>query len=250
MRCPHCGGLNPDNSKYCIRCGRTFAPQQQNVSQSVQRPVYPPRPATPPQQQRPVYPPPTQSRPAPPPERPTVAPQPSRPTVYPPTTASATRPRSAPPATPARPEPKPFRAAQQGWPTEQPIPSAPEPPAPFPPHTAVHLKKLVEGALDYTVVNENTDYRLKKVVNILYRRCAPWQQVATLLKAFNDNDDKKFDTIVIQGVYNQEHTVYEFTNGRLIFDRNVRLGSQTLKRYQVETDNGYAMEAVRIVVSE
>ncbi|GCE18138.1 hypothetical protein KDK_19380 [Dictyobacter kobayashii] len=106
------------------------------------------------------------------------------------------------------------------------------------------------GALDYTVVSEDTNYRSKKLVQILYRRCAPWQQVATLLKAFKDNDDKKFDTIVIQGVYNQERTIYEYTNGQLIFDRNVRLGSQTLKRYQIETDNGYAMDAVRIVVSE
>ncbi|WP_338253613.1 zinc ribbon domain-containing protein [Dictyobacter halimunensis] len=249
MRCPHCGGLNPDTSKYCIRCGRTFAPQQQNVFQPAQRPVYPPRPATPPQQSRPVYPPPSPSRPAPP-ERPTVTPQPPRPTVYPPTTPRTAQPVSAPSAAPARPAPRPFRPDQGSWSPEPPIPPAPEPPAPFPSHTVAQLKQLVGGALEYTVVNENTDYRSKKVVQILYRRCAQWQQVATLLKAFNDLDDKKFDTIIIQGVYNQEHTLYAFTNGQLIFDRNVRLGSQTQKRYQIETDNGYAMEAVRIVVSE
>ncbi|GER87313.1 hypothetical protein KDW_14750 [Dictyobacter vulcani] len=133
---------------------------------------------------------------------------------------------------------------------EKPLPPAPEPPAPFPPHTLAQLKKLEEGALDYKVLHEDDGYGQKKVIRILFQHCVQWQQIATLSKAFRELDDKKFETIVIQGVYNQERNVYEYTNGQLIFDRNVRLGSQTQRRFQLETDNGYSMEALRIVLSE
>ena len=81
MRCPYCGGLSPDNSSDCIRCGRRSAPQQ---SARVQSPTannqsqsgYPPpqfQSSTTPNPQRTVYPPTqTQARPQ---ARPTVASQ-------------------------------------------------------------------------------------------------------------------------------------------------------------------------------
>ncbi|GCE25951.1 hypothetical protein KDA_14350 [Dictyobacter alpinus] len=268
MRCPYCGGLNPDNSSYCIRCGRNFAPQQQNVARpGQQRAVYPPNPTRTfapstsqpqpqPQPQRSVYPP-VQARQ---PERPTVTPRPPQQAngseYYPP--APAYPPVQDYPPVQAYPpirQPAPPRRAtkviqENGWPVEKSLPPAPEPPVPFPVHTLAQLKKLAEGALDYKVLSVDDGYGQKKIIRILFSHCVQWQQVATLVKAFSEHDDKKFETIVIQGVYNQERNVYEYTNGQLIFDRNVRLGSQNQQRFQIETDNGYSMEALRIVLSE
>jgi hypothetical protein len=90
------------------------------------------------------------------------------------------------------------------------------------------------------------------VIRIGYPHCTGWQQVATLLKAFKESQSAKCETIVVQGVSEQDSSssVYNFTNGQLVFDRNVRLGSQVLNRYQIETENGFASEALRIVLSE
>lgn len=90
-------------------------------------------------------------------------------------------------------------------------------------------------------------------MNIIYPRCAAWQQVATLLKAFKDQQETNVDTIVIQGYWQQDDDALAtntFTNGHLIFDRNVRLGSQIMNRYQIETGNGFDSDSVRIVLSE
>jgi len=112
------------------------------------------------------------------------------------------------------------------------------------------LQALEQGALPYTLINDAASYGKKRIVRIIYQRCAPWQQVATLLKAFKEYDEQKFDTIVLQGVLNKEADVYQYTNGQLVFDRNARLGSQTINRYQIETGNGYASDSVRIVLSD
>ena len=128
-------------------------------------------------------------------------------------------------------------------------PPAPEPPAPFPPRTTAQLQALEQGALAYTVVGTETTGR-KKMVRITYPKCVAWQQVATLLKVFKEQQETRFETIVIQGNLPQDPGTFAFTNGQLIFDRNVRLGSQTLNRYQIETGNGYESDSMRIVLSE
>jgi hypothetical protein len=239
MRCPYCGGLNPENSSSCVRCGRGFAPQQsarvQAPTANQSRSGYPPpqfQPSTTPNPPRTVYPPvQTPARPVAPPARPSVQPQ-ARPPVQP-----AKRPLA--------------RDQASNWHVEPTVPTADEPPALFPPNTIAQLKQLEVGALDYTLIDDEGGYGKKKIVRIAFRRCVPWQQVATLLRAFKEYDDAKFDTVTIQAVHSQEaKEMYEYTNGQLIFDRNVRLGSQTMNRFRIETDNGYSTEALRIVLSE
>jgi len=129
-------------------------------------------------------------------------------------------------------------------------PPAPEPPAPFPPRTMEQLQALEQGALNYTVVSDTASDGRKKIVRITYARCVPWQQVATLLQACKEHQEERFDTTIVQGVPAQDPNSYSFTNGQLVFDRNVRLGSLTTKRYQIETGNGYESDSVRIVLTE
>jgi len=129
-------------------------------------------------------------------------------------------------------------------------PAAPEAPAPFPPRTMAQMQALEQGALAYTVLDTTTNGQRKKIVRVLYPRCVAWQQVATLLKAFKEQHDTRFETVIIQGYLSPDADVYTFTNGQLTFDRNVRLGSQTMNRYQIETGNGFESDSVRIVLSE
>jgi hypothetical protein len=89
----------------------------------------------------------------------------------------------------------------------------------------------------------------KKIVRIIYPKCAAWQQVATLLKAFKEQQEEQFESIIIQGMLDQDSSIYTFTNGQLRFDRNVRLGGSITNRYQIETGNGFENEAVRIVLN-
>lgn len=112
------------------------------------------------------------------------------------------------------------------------------------------LKDLEQGALNYSVVSSEENVGRKKIVRILYQHCVPWQQVATLFKALQEQQADKFDTVIVQGIYSQESSVYGFTNGQIQFDRSVRLGSQVQKRYQIETGNGFANDSLRIVLSE
>ena len=135
-------------------------------------------------------------------------------------------------------------------PAAPPAPPAPEAPSPFPPHTVAQLQALEQGALAYTVTDTTTNGQRKKIVRIIYPRCVAWQQVATLLKALKEQQDSRFETIIIQGHLSTDPDVYTFTNGQLTFDRNVRLGSQTLNRFQIETGNGFESDSVRIVLSE
>jgi len=222
MRCPYCGRANLDTARYCVSCGRDISSQKYpNQPTVTQTPPIPPRP--PYQPIRPV-------------QQPRVT-QPK------PTSPQQVTPPKAPPAT------------KQWSSTTVPdisiqVTPAPEPPIPFPPKTIAQLQALEQGSLPYTLINDAAGYGKKRIVRISYQRCAPWQQVATLLKAFKEYDEQKFDTIVLQGVLEKETDFYQYTNGQLVFDRNVRLGSQTLDRYQIETGNGYASDSVRIVLSD
>jgi len=112
------------------------------------------------------------------------------------------------------------------------------------------LLALEPGALAYTVTDTALVVNRKKIVSILYPKCAAWQQVATLLKAYKEQQDDKFGTVIIQGYWQQKSDIYVFTNGQLIVDRGVLLGSQKINRYQIETDNGFEVTSVRIVLSE
>jgi hypothetical protein len=230
MRCSYCGGLNPDQAQFCARCGRDMrvkAPPNQSTA-SAQRLPYPPS------QPQPSYQAPRQAPPAQGYPRPPQTPPYQQPGQVPPT--QQRMPASS--------------AEQRTTATKPPVSAAPEPPAQFPPRTMEHLNALEQGALTYSIVSETESVGRKKIVRILYQRCVPWQQVATLLKAFKEQHADKFDTIIIQGNYAQESSIYGFTNGQLQFDRNVRLGSQIMNRYQIETSNGFEASSIRIVLSD
>jgi hypothetical protein len=226
MRCPYCGGVNTDRATFCTYCGRDLNLPKPN------QPV--PRQAPP--QPNQSYPP--QARP---PQTPYSAPGRPTPTSVPQQTAQAmpiargsANTRIVPPQSPV-------------------APPAPDPPAPFPPHTPEELHALESGALSYTVVDAAAQIGRKKIVNIIYPRCAAWQQVATLLKVLKEQQEAQFDTIVVLGYWRQDPDVIAtstFTNGHLIYDRNVRLGSQIQNRYQIDTGNGFDSGAIRIVLSE
>ena len=219
MRCPYCGGINPDRTSYCNYCGRDLKP--------------PSRPVSGQQPQQPPY---QSSRPAAGPQgRPASAPQGRTGTPIPPQTAQRAR-HIVEPSVPVAPPPPP-------------APKAPEPPAQFPPSTIAELQALEQGALAYSVVESAIGDGRKKIVRIVYPRGVAWQQVATLLKAFHEQQEKDFDTILIQGVLEQDTSVYAFTNGQLRFDRNVRLGGMTTDRFQIETGNGFESDSIRIVLS-
>jgi len=149
------------------------------------------------------------------------------------------------------------RSPQQGTetikqpeaPVVPPAPPPPEPPAPFPPRTLTQLQALEQGALAYAVINSTVGDGRKKIVRIVYAKGVAWQQVATLLKAFKEQQEERFDTIIIQGVLEQDILAYAFTNGQLVFDRKVRLGDLTTNRYQIETGNGFESDSIRIVLS-
>src|SRR5215471_18269193 len=159
------------------------------------------------------------------------------------------QPKQARPAS-SMPQQQTVRPRQMEFPVAPPAPPPPESPAPFPPRTMDQLQALEQGALNYDVVSNTVSDGRKKIVRITYARCAPWQQVATLLKACKEHQEERFDTIIVQGVLAQDPNSYSFTNGQLVFDRNVRLGSLTTNRYQIETGNGYESDSVRIVLTE
>ncbi len=244
MRCPNCGGLNPDNIRYCMRCGRELTPAQPSQQQPAYPPPTKPGPTVP--QRTPTYQPPQ------PVQRPTPVTKPTSVTVQQaPTVQRANYPPAANPLPQQVPaERRSNRQRPLAVPVEPVEPPAPEPPAPFPPRTIGQLKALEPGAQPYTFVTDATSYGKKQIIRISYRRCAAWQQAATLLKAFREYDTAKYDTILIQGEREQEDSPYAYTNGQLTFDRNTRLGSQTLDRYQIETGNGFASDSIRIVLTE
>lgn len=269
MRCPYCSGPNPDNTNFCIRCGRDLVtpppkpnPQRptQPVGSAQNQPVRvaqppigyqaPPRPATPPGGPRPGI-------PSQPPVYPPSSTQYTR-STYPPGSGNAFSATISRPPIPAMPVTKnipPGTAERKRTPKDtDSIPphktAADEAPTPFPPDSPQQLESLTQGALPYTLVNDTERYGKKKIVRIAYRQCPGWQQVGTLLKALKEYDAADFDTIIIQGAFEQDKNTYYYTNGQLIFDRNVRLGSLIQKRYQIETGNGLSSDSVRFVISE
>jgi hypothetical protein len=223
MRCPYCGGINSDQAAYCVYCGRDLKSQ-------------PPPNQYPPSQQRQGASPPLQGHstnvPLPPQKQAQRAPVLQRrraPSILSQSTQTTIQPEA--PIVP--PEPPP-----------------PDPPTQFPPSTVEQLQALELGALAYTVVHSAVGDGRKKIVRIVYPKGVAWQQVATLLKAFKEQQDDRFETIIIQGVLEQDTQIYAFTNGQLVFDRNVRLGSLITSRYQIETGNGFESDSVRIVLTE
>jgi hypothetical protein len=229
MHCPYCGGLNADEAAFCSRCGRDLkvkAPARSSIPQQAGLPPAPP-------------------------VRPQNSVQPGRPQVQ-------------PVQFPGAPAAYPQRSGVSGVPLHVPLPLAdafgsattkiitgPDAPAPFPPHTIAHLRALEVGALEFTEVSEETIVTGgKKIIRILYPRCIHWQQVATLLKASRKYQSEKYSSLIIQGFYNQDMNVYAFNNGQLIYDRGVRLGSQILNRYRIDTGTGFEGEAARIVMAD
>jgi hypothetical protein len=99
------------------------------------------------------------------------------------------------------------------------------------------------------VLESETSIGRKKIVRIVYPKGAAWQQVATLLKALKEQQDPQFESIIIQGQVDQRGSLYSFTNGQLVFDRNVRLGASITDRYLFETGNGLDGDALRIVLN-
>jgi hypothetical protein len=238
MRCPYCGGVNTDRAAFCTYCGRDFNPPKPNQPAPRQPQQQPPRQAPPNQ----VYPQPTR-----PPQTPYSAPGYPTPPSGP---QQAARGGAATRVEQPQTQPPPQAQPQTQKPVAQP---APEPPAPFPPRTPEQLHALESGALAYNVVGASEQYGRKKIVNIVYARGSAWQQVATLLKALKEQQEAKFDTIVVLGYWRQDPDMIAsgtFSNGHLVFDRNVLLGSQTQNRYQIDTGNGFDNNAIRIVLSE
>jgi hypothetical protein len=115
------------------------------------------------------------------------------------------------------------------------------------------LRALEQGALNYKLVSDDENVGRKRILRVAYAPCAAWQQLATLYKVLQEckgDHAKKFDTVIIQGVTGTNADLYSFNNGQLTFDRGVRLGSEILNRYQLETGNGFAGDALRIVLTE
>jgi len=213
MRCPYCGKFNIDQAVYCTSCGRDMRTSVRPTS-GQQTPYQQPRPA--PGQQG----------------RPAATPQ-------------------GRPGTPSMPQMQhaPQQSRRQAPAPPPPAPPPPEAPAPFPPHTIAELQALEQGALSYRVVDNNIGDGHKKTVRIAYAKGAAWQQVATLLKACKEQQEAQLESVIIQGFLEGEASVYNFTNGQLVFDRNVRLGDKTTSRYQIETGNGFETDSIRIVLN-
>jgi hypothetical protein len=237
MRCPYCGA-NSFRASYCTSCGRDIPPLRDQVANNQQgqplRPVQPTQ-GYPPAQQQPSY----QSQQ----QRPGGPPQ-GRPGTAPGMQPQTSRVQSPPP--PQQPAPH----VRQVAPIAPPPPPAPDPPAPFPPRTLAHLQALEVGALLSTVIDTIISNRRRKIVRIEYPRCVGWQQAATLFKVLNEQQDERYETIIIQGYQPQSPHEYSFTQGQLSYDRNVQLGNQVMNRYVVETGNGFESDSVRIVLSE
>ena len=225
MRCPYCGKFNVEQAVYCTSCGRDMrTPVRPAAGQ--QTPYQQPRPA-PGQQGRPAPAPGQQGRPVATPQgRSGVSPTPQ-------TQQTPQQSRRQAPTPPPPPSP----------------PLAPDPPAPFPPRTIAELQALEQGALAYTVVDTSIGDGHKKTVRITYARSVAWQQVATLLKACKEQQEAQLESVIVQGFHSGETSLYNFSNGQLCFDRNVRLGDKITNRYQIDTGNGFETDSVRVVLN-
>lgn len=225
MRCPYCGGLNQDKALFCMSCGRDLRRTPPNTQAS-----RPPAQAT----QRPAYPQPAPSaRPASTPAQPSAQAARSasgrRQTVG----ASTGAGPAAAPLVPPAPQPEP------------------ESPVPFPPRTIAQFEALLPaGCQTYNLAESHIENGQRKVITIIYTRCAGWQQAATLLKALQENQEERYPTIIVRGLLAQQPDAYGFNNGQLQFDRKALLGSKVGRRYVLETGNGYAIDSQRFVLNE
>jgi hypothetical protein len=108
---------------------------------------------------------------------------------------------------------------------------------------------LGAGAQEYTVIESQESTGKKKILRITYPRCAPWQQAATLLKAFKEQQEEQCTIIIIQGNLPNQQESYGYTNGQLEFARRVYLGARIINRYIVETGNGFSSDSTRFVLN-
>lgn len=247
MRCPYCGEPNNNASaSFCIRCGRDLktgaqvrprqrsfqpvqgAPAPRDMGQPGPGPYYAPAPPQMPNSVAISMPAniPGQRQPG----KPVQAGRTARPKVSP---GQVVRHEELNLLTP-------IMAPVQG-------PQAPES---FPPRTFAQLIALEKEALDYKVLNDDLGYGPKKIIKIEFARSVPWLQVATLLNALSKYRSTSSDTIIIQGSYPQSSNLYDFSNGQLQYDHNVRLGSQLLDRYLIDSGTGLESDGVRIVFTE
>ena len=232
MRCPYCGVTNGEQARFCVHCGRDMTTGRPGPGVRQQSP-YTPQPSS---GQRP----PSSSTVTPqqPPYQPSQPPQPAQ---------GRGAPTTRPPQTQTPQTSQPPRVRPQSVPVPAPMPE-PDAPAPFPPKNVEQLNALEQGALAYNVLDTTVNAQWKKTVRIVFPRCTAWQQAATLLKALKDQLNTNHETIVIQGLQPQDTDIYGFTNGQLTFDRHARLGGQTMARYLLETNDGYASDSVRVVL--
>ncbi len=213
MRCPYCGQVNTDATRYCLRCGRAIGTVQQpplaarSQTESATSPMILRQAA-----QR------GQAR-LPGPGIPGIVEASAQPV-----TTSAVLPEE--------------------------IVTSPRSPEGFPPKTLAQLRELAATALAYKVGGSEVQAGGKKVVEIVYPPCPAWQQVATLYKALSEHDDERYDTVIICGFHEESDLRFGFNNGRLTFDRRARLGNQLIRRYLIETHRGFEIDSVRIVLTE
>ncbi|WP_201380893.1 zinc ribbon domain-containing protein [Ktedonobacter sp. SOSP1-85] len=249
MRCPYCGEPNNNASaSFCIRCGRDLktGAQVRPRQRSFQPPQGAPAPHNMSQPQPgsgPYYAPSSYQVPGgavnPMPANIPGQRQPGTPTQ----SGRATRPKASSGQVARREELNlltPIMAPVQG-------PQAPES---FPPRTFAQLIALEREALDYKVLSDDQGYGRKKIIKIEFARSVPWLQVATLLNALSKYRSTSSDTIIIQGSYPQSSNLYDFSNGQLQYDHNVRLGSQMVDRYLIDSGTGLESDGVRIVFTE
>lgn len=249
MRCPYCGGLNQERAAFCVNCGRDLTRPVPNNLQRQQAAQIPARPGTAPQSRPTNAPNQPQSRVPTQQFAPHQQAQPQQ--GYAPTSRPAAQTPTAPRQAAHPQTAAPVNRRQAARSTQpEPVPAAPEPPAPFPPHTVAQFEALLAaGNQAYTVIESNMGDGKKQIVRIVYPRCTGWQQAATLLKALREQQNAKCETILIQGVLPQQAGAGSFTQGQLQFDRNARLGGQVSNRYIVETSDGFASDAVRFVLN-
>lgn len=218
MHCPYCGGINRDQTVFCVNCGR-----------DMRGPANAPRVAA---TAPPSY---TVAPPAGVAARSRTAP----------TSTSTSRSGQVPP-----PPPVPYPPARSSQSSVATPVAYQEPPVPFPPRNMAGFTALLAGAQAYEVLSSTIGDGMKKTVLIAYPQCAGWQQAATLLKALQDHKEEKCGMVVIQGIITRQQDTYGFTNGQLQYNRRVNLGASLIDRYIVDTGNGCASDTVRFVLSQ
>jgi hypothetical protein len=242
MRCPYCNANNAAQATFCTYCGRSLPRSAQQTS-----------PTAAPRQQVPA--------------RPNQQPQQGyqQPGYYSPQTGTQQRPTNQPTTQAGRTTGQPSPQTAKGSVTDvisarvrtkvtapEPVmPPAPEPPVDFPPRTFPQYEKLLtsEGVKAYTIIGSEEANGKRKIVRVAFPRSTGWQQAATLLKVLQEQQqDKKFNTIIVQGYIQQGPEKAGFNNGQLQFEREAILGGQKSSRYIVETGDSFAIDTARFVL--